>query len=65
MNTRWVCISADEVHVVPLNDLVGHTADGECVCGPETEPVPRNDGSMGWVVSHQSLDRRELQEGTT
>ena len=59
---KWECVPGDEVHVVPVGDLVEHTTDDECACGPETEPVPRNDGSMGWLVSHQSLDRRELRE---
>ncbi len=51
------------VHVVPVNDLVEHDTDGvECVCGPTTEAVPRDDGSMGWVVTHHSLDGREERE---
>ncbi len=50
-------------HVVPINDLIEHETDGsDCVCGPTTEPVPREDGSMGWVISHHSLDGRELHE---
>ena len=62
MSSEWECVPGDEVHVVPVNDLVGHAIEDDCVCGPVTEPVPREDGSMGWVVSHQSLDRRELRE---
>jgi hypothetical protein len=40
------------IHVIPLHDLVEHDTDGEeeCVCGPRVEPVPREDGSMGWLV---------------
>ena len=46
------------MHVVPIADLVEHE-DDDCVCGPTTEPVPRDDGSFGWVVTHHSLDGRE------
>jgi hypothetical protein len=52
------------IHVIPLNDLVEHDTSGEqdCVCGPRTDPVPRDDGSMGWIVVHHSLDGREQDE---
>ncbi len=51
------------VHVVPINDLIDHDTDGgDCLCGPETIPVERDDGSFGWVISHQSLDGRERDE---
>jgi hypothetical protein len=53
--------NGEEVHVLPINDLIDHT-DAECVCGTLTEPVPRDDGSMGWLVSHFSLDGRESLE---
>lgn len=50
-------------HVEPINDLIEHVTDGgDCPCGPATEPVPRDDGSMGWLVVHHSLDGRELHE---
>jgi hypothetical protein len=45
------------VHVVPINDLVEHE-DDDCVCGPAVEFVPPN----GWLVTHHSLDGRELHE---
>jgi hypothetical protein len=46
-----------------VNDLVEHDNTGDdCVCGPEVEPVPRDDGSMGWLIKHHSLDGRELEE---
>ncbi len=35
---------------------------GSCPCGTRTEPVPADDGSMGWLVTHHSLDGRELTE---
>ena len=49
------------VHVLPFNDAVGH--DGEdCICGTTVEPCPREDGSMGWLIIHYSLDGRENRE---
>lgn len=45
-------------HVQPVNDLIDHE-DEDCACGPITEPVPREDGSMGWLAIHNSLDGRE------
>jgi hypothetical protein len=54
---------SDTLHVVPVGDLVEHDTDGdECVCGATVEPVERDDGSVGWVVRHHSLDGRELRE---
>ena len=51
------------VHVVPVNDLVLHEAVGDdCPCGPKAVPVPREDGSMGWMMVHASLYGRELAE---
>jgi len=52
----------NEVHVTPVQDEVEHTLDDTCVCGPTTEPVTRDDGSVGWVVTHHSLDGREADE---
>jgi len=54
-------VSVDDIHVMPMQDLVEH-ADDDCVCGPTTHPVSRNDGSYGWVVIHHSLDGRESYE---
>lgn len=51
------------VHVVPIGDLIEHDSDGgDCPCGPTVEPVPRDDGSMGWMHVHHSLDGREQHE---
>ena len=50
-----------DVHVVPIRDPIEHL-DEDCVCGPTTEPVERADGSFGWVVTHHSLDGREMAE---
>ena len=48
------------VHVEPVDDLIEHEDTDECICGPTVEPVPRDDGSFGWLVIHHSLDGREL-----
>jgi hypothetical protein len=53
----------DTAHVVPIGDLITHELTDECLCGPETEPVEDDDGSIGWLIIHHSLDGRELQEG--
>ena len=51
------------VHVVPIGDLIEHDSDGDsCVCVPTTEPVEGEDGSIGWLVVHHSLDGREQHE---
>ena len=43
------------VHVYPLGDLVDHDTEGDdCVCGPLVEPVPRDDGSYGWLLTHHT-----------
>ncbi len=54
---------SDDVHVVPVNDLIEHEDGDDCPCGPAMIPVEREDGSIGWVVSHFSLDGRERFEG--
>ncbi len=50
---------SEAIHVVPINDLIEHYTDDDCACGPATEPVPRDDGSTGWLVTHEALDGRE------
>jgi hypothetical protein len=62
--STWTTVRApgsDDIHVIPDNDQTAHTYD-DCICGPVTEPVPRDDGTMGWLIVHESLDRRELLE---
>ena len=54
-------LKEDEVHVLPVCDLIDHT-DADCVCGTKTDPYPRDDGSMAWVITHYSLDGRERSE---
>lgn len=52
-------------HVYPLADAAEHdTASDEatCVCGPDTQPVVRGDGTVNWLIVHHSLDGREREE---
>lgn len=51
----------DDWHVMPNSDLIEHVYV-DCPCGPETDLVKRDDGSIGWVYVHHSLDGRELTE---
>lgn len=62
--TRWLTERQGngDVHVTPLLDTVDHTHDDDCLCGPRFEAVHRDDGSIGWVVVHHSLDGREQHE---
>ena len=50
------------LHVTPNGDLVHHdtsTTEADCVCGLEVKPVTHDDGSVGWLLVHHSLDGRE------
>lgn len=61
-SSSWVVDeNGDDVHVLPLNDSISHCVE-DCVCGAVTEPCPRDDGSMGWLITHHSLDGRESSE---
>lgn len=54
------------LHIHPLDDLVEHdtgTAEPDCVCVPEVRPHVAEDGSVGWLLVHHSLDGREQAEG--
>jgi hypothetical protein len=51
------------VHVLPRGDVIDHVDVGDdCVCGPTVEPVEAEDGSIGWLIKHHSLDGRENHE---
>lgn len=50
------------LHVLPRGDLIEHADNDSCVCGPKVQPVERDDGSVDWLVTHHSLDGRELTE---
>lgn len=54
---------AQTVHVLPVNDVIEHEDEGvDCICGPTVEPVFDADGACGWLISHNSLDGREMDE---
>jgi hypothetical protein len=51
------------MHVRPRNDVIEHDTSSEepdCICGPEVRPVERDDGSIGYVIVHHSMDGREI-----
>jgi hypothetical protein len=50
------------VHVLPTNDVIQHTVEEPCPCGPTDEPVKRLDGSVSWLIVHHSVDNREASE---
>lgn len=59
----WLSIAEEHdpttVHVIPVDDHVEHDDAGdECVCGPRTQYLENG----GKVVTHGSLDGRELSE---
>ena len=60
----WLCEGdpRNEQHVIPINDLIDHELTDDCVCGPTAEAVKRDDGSVGWLITHHSLDGREQHE---
>lgn len=50
-------------HVYPVDDIIEHETDGDgCPCGPTPESVTRDDGSIGWLLVHHSLDGREFED---
>lgn len=64
MTAGWLSIEGlapGSAIVHPVDDLIEHDVDGgdACVCGPTVEPVPRLDGSVGWLYLHHALDNRE------
>lgn len=69
---RWPWVEpagcgGDVLHVHPRGDLIEHdtaTADDGCPCGPEMRPMKRDDGSVGWLICHHSLDGREARQAT-
>jgi hypothetical protein len=58
-------MGVSELHVHPIGDLIEHDMDGGCPCGPEQQPVERDDGPVGWLTVHHSLDGREQEERAT
>lgn len=54
-------LDGGDVHILPIRDTREHGAD-DCWCAPAVEPVPRPDGSYGWLYTHNSADGRERYE---
>lgn len=55
----WDALNATTLHVLPTDDLIGHTTEGnDCLCGPDTELIETDDGDR-WLITHHSLDGRE------
>ncbi|MCW2886995.1 MAG: hypothetical protein JWL58_3857 [Streptosporangiaceae bacterium] len=50
------------LHVVPVDDLIDHPTTEDCVCGPRSQPVKQDDGSVRWLIVHHALDGREQHE---
>jgi hypothetical protein len=63
---QWFVWQQDDftVHTVPLDDLIVHAFTDDCPCGPDPMPVPRDDGTQGWIIRHHSLDGRKRYEAT-
>lgn len=60
----WLVAQTDDlhVHVIPIGDTWCHEAE-DCACGPRLEPVEQDDGTVGWMLTHHSLDGREAKHG--
>jgi hypothetical protein len=56
-----------DLHVTPIGDAFEHdtSADTECACGPTEQPLEHDDGSIGWIAIHHSLDGRERPRSET
>lgn len=57
-------VLSGDLHVHPVGDLIEHDLEGDCPCGPTAQPVTRDDGSIGWMQVHHSLDGREQVEAS-
>lgn len=57
----WEVIETiDCVHVIPINDNMGHnTNDPSCFCNPNLEFVSE---TGRWIVTHNSFDGREITD---
>lgn len=62
MNWLTAKYPSGEVHVTPIGDAISHEKNEDCACGPSAEAVVRDDGSVGWLLTHHSLDGREVSE---
>lgn len=50
------------LHELPVGDLIAHETTRDCVCGPISVPVVRDDGSTRSILVHHALDGREQLE---
>lgn len=58
----WRNVTSDDgnqIHVIPLNDMVEHGETVDCVCGPDLEAIGE---PAVLLVRHHSLDGREHHE---
>jgi hypothetical protein len=51
----------NDVHVIPHDDLIRHEYC-DCPCGPDQELIPTDHGGDAYLVTHHSLDGREVYE---
>jgi hypothetical protein len=59
-----VVVAKGDMHVYPLRDTIEHdTESDDCICGPQVEAIPREDGSFGWMYTHQALGGRAVESG--
>lgn len=53
----------DTVNVWPLNDVIPHTFDGDCICLPRLDPVEIADDEAiigyDFMIVHDAWDGRE------
>lgn len=56
--------STNVYHVRPCSDLVEHTLDEGCACGPRPQLLKDSKGGDVWMFVHPSLDGREANEST-
>jgi hypothetical protein len=62
MSWQPIRLPIDEVHVMPVGDVIEHELDEHCFCGPTFTPIDCEDGSINWVYTHHSADGREHSE---
>ncbi len=56
----WKVIELNHaVHVVPINDIIGHLLNYKCICGPR---IDEDNTNMKTVWIHDSIDRREKND---
>lgn len=64
MNEGWgvrQTAYTEDKHVVPVGDLIDHVPD-DCPCGSRDELWADEKGIEFWIVTHNSLDGRELSD---